>query len=395
MQRRDVLKMVGVSGALALMPNLSRAEEDFRGFKPFAVGPGHPPGANLKAMATDAAKVTPPRDGKNYVFGYTMCGGSSPFSQLNKKGLEKIACDADIEVLTEDNKWDPQKNVANVQAFATKDIDAVINSLLDIKFAAAVRAPLDDVGILLVAPDIPVPGSQWVGVDNARAGFWAGTYLGQSAVARWGDKAKFAQLIIVDFPLVGPNGALRNLSQEADIRSVIPLNNKQVTWHYMQGTAESGFTAANSLVNELDPKKPILLGSFSDEQLVGALRALLVAGLSDMTIAVGMGGKRLDPIATDPSFIATISFFPECYADAAIPSVLAVLAKKKIPSSIFTYTNLINRANFRNADPEHKCAALPTWQAANAKIEEARYKAYVQQLHNDKRFYMLLPPVLV
>lgn len=398
MDRRHLLKMFVAAGGLALAPRLSLADGGFHGFDPLNVGPNHPSRENLAAMVADAMKVTPPRNGKTYVFGYTMWGGSSPFSQLNKKGLEKVAADAGIELITADNEWDPQKNVVNAQAFATKNVDAVINSLLDIQFAGAVRAPLDAAGIPLVALDIPVPGSQWVGVDNARAGFRAGTYLGQGAVARWGDKARDTHLVIAAFPLVGPNGLLRNMSQEAGVRAVIDLPDSQVTWLDMQGTADSGFTAMNTLVNKLDPQKPVLIGSFSDEQLAGALRALHVSGRSDLTIAVGMGGERLDAVATDPSFIGTMSFFPEGYADAAIPSALAILAKTTIPSSVFTYSNLVNPANVCEADPSQKCSALPDWQPRDAKIDEAKYKAYVEGLHANPKFadyQMLLPAVPV
>lgn len=396
MKRRTFLQASVALGGLAFMPGMSFADDMFHGFDPEHVGPKHPDPANLKAMVADAMKVTPPRNGKKYVFGYTMWGGSSPFSQLNKKGLEKVAVDAGIDLITADNEWDPQKNVANAEAFATKNVDAVINSLLDIQFAGAVRAPLDAAGIPLVALDIPVPGSEWVGVDNSRAGFRAGTYLAQCAVARWGDKAKEAQLVIAAFPLVGPNGLLRNMSQEAGVRSVLDLKDDQVTWLDMKGTADSGFTAMNTLVNKLDPNKPVLIGSFSDEQLAGALRAMQVAGRSDMTIAVGMGGERLDAVASDPSFIGTVSFFPEGYADAAIPAALAILAKKKIPGSIFTYSNLINPGNVCDADPAQKCSPLPKWQEKDAKIDEAKYKAYVESLHTNPKFkdyQMLLPPV--
>lgn len=396
MLRRDVMKLGLAAGAYAAMPRWSMAEETFHGFDPIHVGPQRPTAENLKAMVAEAVKATPPRNGKNYVFGYTMWGGSSPFSQLNKKGLETLASDAGIELLAADNEWDPQRNVANVQTFATKNVDFVINSLLDIQFAGAVRAPLDAAGIPLLAIDIPVPGSKWVGVDNSRAGFRAGTYLGQAAVAHWKDAAKDAHLVIAAFPLVGPNGLLRNMSQEAGVRAVIDLPDNKVSWVDMQGTGDSGFSQMNSFLNKLDPDKPVLIGSFSDEQLAGALRAMQVAGRSDMTIAVGMGGERLDALASDPSFIGTMSFFPQHYADAAIPAALMQLAGKKTPDSIFTYSNLVTGKNVCDVDSTTKCRQVPQWQPDDAKIDEAKYKAYVDSLHQNTKFAdykMLLPAI--
>ena len=396
MLNRRTLMATAAGLALAGLPRFAQAA-GFHGFDPADVGPDRPSADNLKAMVADAMKKTPPRNGKNYVFGYTMWGGSSPFSQLNKQGLQALCADAGIGLLVADNEWQPQRNVANAQAFALRQVDFVINSLLDIQFAQAVRAPLDAADIPLLALDIPVPGSEWVGVNNARAGFRAGTYLAQAAQRRWGDKAAEAQVVIAAFPLVGPNGKLRNMAEEAGVRAVLKgLKKEQVTWLDMQGTADSGYAQMNNLIGRLDPTKPILIASFSDEQLAGALRAVQVAGRSDTTLAVGMGGERLDAVSTDPSFIGTVSFFPAGYADAAIPTALAILAGVNMPKSVFAYSNLVTPKTVCAVDPKLACRPMPAWQPEDATIDEGAYKSFVTALYADPtfaNFKMLLPPM--
>lgn len=394
--KRQVLK-AGVSlAAMAALPKGVFASGTFHGFDPGNVGPDRPTADALKAMVAEAMKKTPPRNGKSYVFGYTMWGGSSPFSQYNKQGLQELAKDAGIELLVADNEWDPQRNVANSQSFASRNVDIVINSLLDIQFAGAVRKPLDEKGIPLIALDIPVPGSEWVGVNNARAGFRAGTYLAQTALKRWPDQAKDATLVIAAFPLVGPNGKLRNMAEEAGVRSVLTeLPDDRVIWLDMKGTADSGYTQMNNLIGRLPPDKPVLVASFSDEQLAGALRALQVAGRTEQTIAVGMGGERLDAVASTPSFIGTMSFFPRGYANAAIPTALMMLAGHDVPESVFAYSDLVTTKNVCNVDSSLDCSDLFDWQAEDAQIDEAAYAAFVNQLYDDptfKNYKMLLPP---
>jgi ribose transport system substrate-binding protein len=394
--RRHILTSAASLAAAAVLPRQALAT-DFHGFDPLKVGPQRPSADALKAMVADAVKKTPPRNGATYVFGYTMWGGSSPFSQLNKAGLQALCSDAGITLLVADNEWQPQRNVANAQAFAERNVDFVINSLLDIQFAAAVRKPLDDAKIPLLALDIPVPGSQWVGVDNARAGFRAGAYLAETAVKRWGEKANEATLVIAAFPLVGPNGKLRNMAEEAGARATLKnLAKDQVVWLDMQGTADSGYAQMNNLIGRLDPDKPVLVASFSDEQLAGALRALSVAGRSDLTLAVGMGGERLDAVATDPTFIGTMSFFPEDYACAAVPTALATLAGVPMPGSVFAYSNLVTPKTVCKVDPKRSCREAPPWQPDDAAIDEGAYKAFVAELHKDPtftNFKMLLPPL--
>ena len=173
---RRMVMAVGISAVAVAGPPRLASATTFHGFDPTKVGADRPSTDDLKAMVAEAMKRTPPRNGQRYVFGYTMWGGSSPFSQLNRQGLQELSDAAGIDLLVADNEWEPQRNVANVEAFALRQVDFVINSLLDIQFASAVRRPLDDAHIPLLALDIPVPGSKWVGVNNALAGFTAGTY---------------------------------------------------------------------------------------------------------------------------------------------------------------------------------------------------------------------------
>jgi ribose transport system substrate-binding protein len=164
----------------------------------------------------------------------------------------------------------------------------------------------------------------------------------------------------------------------------------------MTGTADSGFERMNSVLGRLDPSKPILLTSFSDEQLAGALRAVSVAGRNDKTLACGMGGERLDVIATDPSFIGTVSFFPQDYANAAVPAALAILAGVPVPKSVFAYSELVRPDTVCKIDPKLPCRPRPSWQSDDAAVDPDAYKAYVTGLYKNPEFAnfrMLLPDV--
>jgi DNA-binding LacI/PurR family transcriptional regulator len=148
---------------------------DFPAFDFANVGPTPPSVDTLKQMVAAALAKTKPSNGNRYLFGYTMWGGSSPFSQLNRQGIQSLCDAAGIDLVVADNVWDPQRNVANAQTFALRHVDFVINSLLDIHFAEAVKRPLDRASIPIISLDIPIPGTEWVGVNNAAAGFRSGT----------------------------------------------------------------------------------------------------------------------------------------------------------------------------------------------------------------------------
>jgi len=385
-----------LAAGVIFLPGVANGDQKyvFHGYDLADISATPPDTATLRAMVAEAKQVTPPRNGETYIFGYTMWGGSSPFSQLNKRGLEAMGAAAGIEILTADNEWDPMRNVANAQSFARRDVDFVINSLLDVQFGAAVKKPLDQKSIGLIALDIPIAGAGWVGTNNALIGFRAGAYLAQTAAARWGDAANDATLIIASFRLVGPNGLIRNMGQEAGARSVLDLADEQVIWLDMKGTADSGFEQMNSLLGRLDTDKPVLIASFSDEQLAGALRAISVAGRDANAMGIGVGGERLDAVASEPTYIASMSVFPEIYANAAIPTALALLAGREVPASVFAYSALVTPGNVCEFDGAHPCADLPDWQPADYAIDEAAYAEFVEALYQDSTFadfQMLLP----
>jgi ABC-type sugar transport system substrate-binding protein len=396
--RRALLQGTAALGA-ALMARPAFAQSaSFPAFDFAHIGPNPPSADLLKQMVAAAMAKTKPNNGSRYLFGYTMWGGSSPFSQLNRQGIQALCDAAGIDLIVADNVWDPQRNVANAQTFALRHVDFVINSLLDIHFAAAVKHPLDQAGIPIISLDIPIPGTEWVGVNNAAAGFRSGTYLAQSAVAKWGLPAAMqANVVVASFRAVGPNGILRNMSEEAGIRAVLKgIPDSQVIWLDMTGTEDSGFERMNSLLGRLDPSKPLLLTSFSDEQLAGALRAVSVAGRNDKTLACGMGGERLDVIGSDPSFIGTVSFFPRGYANAAIPAALGILAGVPVPKSVFAYSELVKPDTVCQIDPKVPCRPRPGWQAEDASVDAAAYKAFVASLYGNPEFsgfHMLLPAV--
>ena len=351
----------------------------------------------LADMIAMARRNTPPRNGKKYVVGYTMWGASSSFSQLNLKGMRALAGAGDFELLVADNAWDPSKNIENTQVFATKNVDFVVNSLLDVQFGPAVWRPLKNAGIPLIALDIPVQGANWVGVDNAKAGFLAGTYLGQAAVNRWGpERVAKGYLVIAAFPLVGPNGKMRNLGEEFGFRSVIPeLPDDHVIWLDMDGTPEGGFAMMNNLKGRLPADAPVMIASFSDEQLAGALRAMSQDGRTE-TIGVGMGGGRLDAVSGDPNFIGTVSSFnPTLYGNYAIPVGFSLLAGAKTPDRVYTRYDLVTPENLCRFDTNLPCHDLPSWQPAEVTINEDSYRSlvdYLYGLEDFQDFEVLLPP---
>jgi hypothetical protein len=114
------------------------------------------------------------------------------------------------------------------------------------------------------------------------------------------------------------------------------LAKDQVVWLDMEGTADSGYAKTNNLIGRFDPSKPVLIASFSDEQLAGALRALSVAGRSDLTLAVGI-----------------------C-----------------------------------KVDPKLVCRDAPVWRPDDAVIDEGAYKAFVADPHRDPTFanFKMPPP---
>ncbi|MEN3188905.1 MAG: hypothetical protein ABDK94_09045 [Atribacterota bacterium] len=88
---------------VGMMSTLAFAKE-FMGFDPLSFKGEMLSTDTLKAMVQEAMKVTPPRNGKNYVFAFANLQRDITFCMAVEEGIKKNCDEAGIELVIADNR---------------------------------------------------------------------------------------------------------------------------------------------------------------------------------------------------------------------------------------------------------------------------------------------------
>ena len=118
-------------------------------------------------------------------FGFAAQSGEMPFSLAVADSVTAAAAAAGVELISLDNRQDPEVAIQNAEEFVKRRVDLVLEFQVEEQVAPHVSHIFKKAGIPLVAIDVPHPNSTYFGVDNFDVGFEAGSLLGQYALRKW------------------------------------------------------------------------------------------------------------------------------------------------------------------------------------------------------------------
>jgi ribose transport system substrate-binding protein len=343
------------ASALALL-TVGAAADEFHGFDPASFNGEMLPAATLKAAAADAAKVTPPKNGKTYVFAFANLDRGITFCNKVESGIKANAGAAGVDLVIADNHLDGATALANAESFINRNVDYVIEFQTDANFGATIMQKMDDAKIKVTAIDIPMGAATFFGVNNPRAGYMGGSYLAQAAIAKWGaDKVKQGYFIEGELPQSGAIPKMRTDAQVAGFLAAVPgFPADHVLKFDSKNTLEESFTQTNNLIGRIPAGVPIMGTAINDQATTGILRAVKQAGRENDVIVVGLGADELDTLMTEPNFVASVGSFPERYGDYLIPLALSQLAGKPTPPAVLVHHVMITKDNVNQYYPDMK-----------------------------------------
>lgn len=352
------LRLAATAGLTAsLMMGVALAE-DFHGFDPTNFDGAMLSADQLKAEVADAMKVTPPRNGKNYVIAFANLARDITFGQVVEKGIQDNANAAGIELVIADNRLDGPTGLANAQSFVQRNVDYVIEFQTDVNFGTQIMNVFNEDGVKVVAIDIPMPGSTFFGANNPRSGFMGGSYLGQAAVAKFGaDKVKAGYFVVGELPQSGAIPAMRTEGQVAGFKSAVEgFADDHVIRFDSKNTLQESFTQMGNVLGRIPEGVPIMITGINDQVAIGALRAVKQAGREADVIAVGNGADEGQALVDEPQLVAATGYFPERYGNFLIPIALTSLAGKELPPAVLMSHVMITKSNICQYYPTLKCA---------------------------------------
>jgi ribose transport system substrate-binding protein len=315
--------------------------------------------SELKAMVEAAMKVNPPKNGKNYVFGFANLQRDIAFCALVEEGILANAEAAGIEVLVTDNLLDGATAMANADSYITRNVDYVIEFQTDAAFGEMIMNKMNMNGIGVTAIDIPMPGAGFFGANNPKSGYIGGLHLASAAITKWGpDVGKDAYLVIGALPQSGAVVAMRSGGQEAGARAVLPeITDDRVIVYDAKQTLELSFQEMNNVIGRIPEGAPILITAINDQTATGALRAVQGANRGGDSIVVGMGADELDTMMNEPEFIASVGYFPERYGNYLIPMALSNLANNPVDEVVLMNHVMVSPSNICDYYSDRNCRA--------------------------------------
>jgi ribose transport system substrate-binding protein len=391
MHRSAFCLSLAAAGLTAM--SVAAAADDFHGFDPAKFNGDMLPAASLKAAVADAAKITPPKNGKHYVFAFANLDRGITFCNKVESGIKANAEASGVELSIADNHLDGATALANAESFINRNVDYVIEFQTDANFGATIMQKMDDAKIKVTAIDIPMGNATFFGVNNPRAGYMGGSYLAQAAIAKWGaEKVKQGYFIEGELPQSGAIPKMRTDAQVAGFLAATPgFPADHILKFDSKNTLEESFAQTNNLIGRIPTGVPIMGTAINDQATTGILRAVKQAGRENDVIVVGLGADELETLTTEPNFVASVGSFPERYGDYLIPLALSQLAGKPIPPAVLVHHVMITKGNVHEYYPDMKSS---NDKGIDYKFPQEEFAKYLVSLKQDaelKNFQNLIP----
>ncbi len=367
--------------------------DDFHGFDPTNFDGKMLSGDQLKAMAADAAKASPPQDGKQIVVGFANLQRDISFGVLVENGIKANADAAGVKLLVADNRLDGPTALANAQSFVQRHVDYSIEFQTDANFGPVVMNVFNQAGIKVTAIDIPMPGATFFGVNNPKSGFMGGSYLATAAAKAFGpDKMKSGYLVIGSLPQSGAIPAMRSDGQKAGFLAVAE---KFPSGHVIsidtKNTLQESYAQMSNVLGRIPAGAPIMVIAINDQAALGMLQAIKAAGRQDDAVVVGNGADEAQALATEPQLVAATGSFPERYGNYLIPMALEALAGKQLPPAVFMTHVMVTKTNICQFNAKFECKGTDQ---VSYVFPQAKFADYLKALSGrpDLKDYQALLP---
>lgn len=285
---------------------------------------------------------------KHYKIGFANLGEDMPFSVDVRRGLERVMKHAsNIDLIVADNQLDGDIALKNADDLIAKGIDLLIEYQIDEKVGGLIMNKVQKAAILIIALDIPILGANYVGIDNYRSGYIAGSTLGRWIDANW--NAQWDGLVVLEEPRAGALPGLRIQGQLDGLREVLG-EDADKTVYYLNSANNSDVSESEvrMLLEGLPPDCRLAFACFNDDAAYGAYSAVRALGREDSVAIVGQGAdRRVREIIRQPGsrIIGSSGFMPEKYGEKLLEVALQLLCGEPAPLASYIEPIFIDAAN--------------------------------------------------
>lgn len=265
--------------------------------------------------------ASPSVDGKKVRVGATLLTQSHPFYVKIKESMEAKAKELGVELLISVADQDLNKQVAQVEDFINKQVDAVIVSPVDSDGVTGAIKKAQQADIPVITIDIPannVEVDSHVATDNLAGGKIAAEAMAQFLNGK-------GQVGLITYPEVQSvrdriDGFKAGTAKYPDMKIVkeTPGRDRQ---------------AAKAASEDMLTSVPTLAGifGFGDDMALAATQA--VSDANSKAVVIGFDGmdEALKSVDADNAFQAVVVQYPDKMGEAALTNAIDLVQGKQVP----------------------------------------------------------------
>jgi ribose transport system substrate-binding protein len=266
-------------------------------------------------------------------FGFAVQSAEMPFSEAVAHSVTAAASASGVELLTLDNRYDPDIAIQNAEIFVEKRVDLVLEFQVEEAVAPRIAHLFKVADIPLIAIDVPHPNSTYFGVDNFEAGHEMGSLLAQYAQHNW--KGSVDRVVGVGFVEAGSFVQSRISGAFDGIRERIKdLTNGDFLQIEGRGMREPSYRAMREFLRTYRNGQRILVAATTDSSALGVLDAVRELGCEHDFAIAGQDciPEVIEEMRTGTSaIVGSISHEVETYGPRLIQLGIALLRGNIVP----------------------------------------------------------------
>jgi ribose transport system substrate-binding protein len=270
---------------------------------------------------------------KGMTIGFTVWTLGDAFSVDLQNGVIKAGEKAGVKVLAYNN--DGGKEVDNSRTMISQGVDGAIMCYWDPNLAKTSISLLRDKGIPILAVDVPMPGTAFLGVENYRVGTQGGEYAAKWIKDNWGGSIDL--LVNVNSPTEGELVAQRFQGQEDALIKATGYAKNKIEYADGGGYADGALQVARPILAKHPDAKKIAFIVENDPCAIGIITALEESGKAKNAIIVTQGVQSdTRPLIKSGSspVKAGVAYFPENYGDEGMAKLIDIIKLVKSGKSI-------------------------------------------------------------
>lgn len=289
-----------------------------------------------EAVEQEKSPVPPPAEAKtSWVIGFSQCTFEDPWRiHMNKQMEEAAAEHPEIRLIIANGENRNAKQIADVENFMVRGVDALIISPREAAPLTSVVARAHERGMPVIVLDRRVLGDQYtcfIGASNLEIGKAAGEYLAD----RLKDGGKVVEI-------QGILGATATIERHEGFRQVIE-NYPAIEVIYDQPGDYKRSPAKQIMDNALQAFPKIdAVYAHNDEMAIGAFLAAKALGREQEMIFVGIDGQG-EAVRMIRSGDLDATFVYPNGAREAVETALKVLGGAEVPKEITLKTTRVTR----------------------------------------------------